>query len=150
MESKEITDILAKKICNKKVIITNSRTSFFQDISKIVVPNSWVEALHEIAHWLACDPKYRNERNLALIEPDDNTPVEIATRIYSEECVALSLTKLLYYKFYNVTENEDKEQKYIDYLGNNTIWFKEEDVPFDHHLEAQKILDSIPDDILQK
>ena len=99
MNSLEITHYLAEKICNKKVIITENDANFFQDSEKIIVPNSWAEALHEIAHWLACDPKYRNVKNLGLPIPGEDVSPERVKNVYTDECVALALTKKLYNNF---------------------------------------------------
>ena len=53
-----ITDYLALSICNKKIRY-NEGKNLNQDVNYIYA-FTYVEAIHEIAHWIAAEPNSRN------------------------------------------------------------------------------------------
>jgi hypothetical protein len=127
----EIAEYLAKEICSKSIIYGENR-GFTQSSTEIHANSSYVEAIHEIAHWIACDPNHRDEDNLGL--PDEDTldidDVNVAKetvkhdpllkRMYEEESVSLCVTKYLFDKY--CLEPTDAELKYVEYLYGEQNW----------------------------
>jgi hypothetical protein len=118
MNNKDKVEKLAQIICGKNVVY-DKRYSISQTKKTICAINSYTEALHEIAHWIACDPDYRYETNLGL--PFGNVEEEdpIHDRMYLEECVATMLTKMLFDKYFLNEENKNStEYEFMLYLDD--------------------------------
>jgi hypothetical protein len=111
----EVVKDLAWHICGKGVVLESSSDVKMHQTERNIVGGNWVEVLHEIAHWLVADPKYKQYHNLGLVEisPDDDM-IEYPQyqRIFEEECVALVLTRLLANRLF---DNEDSG--YFRYLA---------------------------------
>jgi hypothetical protein len=110
LDSIKRTDYLAKVICNKKVEYIKGSV-FQQNVSHIIVPSHWVEAIHEIAHWIACDPKFREMENLGLSINNEKDNI----RMQYEESIAIMLTYFLYLEFF---DREREVDEYLKYLLN--------------------------------
>jgi len=117
-----VSEYLANKICGKKAKFEAGK-NLSQSVDTIYGCTSYTEIIHEIAHWIACDPQYRELDNLGL-------PLEVNTiydvrvmckkntqikRLYTEEAIALCITKLLFNKYITIYDN--KEYDYIHYLS---------------------------------
>jgi hypothetical protein len=117
MSNEEIVNNLIKIITGKDLHITKIKNPFFQSKSDIYC-NHWAEGLHELAHWLSCEPKSRHLVNLGLPETKVEFEHPLHYRMMYEECVATVLTKLLYDKF---CTKDAKVDKYMDYMYNQSI-----------------------------
>lgn len=106
-----VSENLAYLICNKDVVYDCG--NFYQSETTIY-SNHWIETIHEVAHWFACEPIYRNHYNLSLpcIEDDSNI------RMLSEEAHALIITKMLFEKYAHLPTSD--EVLYIEYLVNQS------------------------------
>ena len=118
----EKAEKLALLICNKNVVY-DERYTVSQTKKTICGRTSYVDVVHEVAHWIACDPKYRYETNLGLPFNDVKDDDPIHYRMYSEECIAAIITKMLFDKYFLTDDNKDsREYKYMIYMdgyGNN-------------------------------
>ena len=89
---------LAYLICNKTIDYSygsNEHLNQSHQSTTTIYVKDWISAIHEIAHWIAADPKYRNLHNLGLAyEHDDND-----YRMLYEETIALFITKMLFDKY---------------------------------------------------
>ena len=112
-----ITDYLALSICNKKIRY-NEGKNLNQDVNYIYAFH-YIEAIHEIAHWIAAEPSSRNFYNLGLPECDVEIEHPIFHRMYSEEQTALVLSKLLFDKFIPIFNVSEKEIEFIEYLNSS-------------------------------
>ena len=112
----EKAEKLALLICNKNVVY-DKRYTVSQTKKTICGRTSYIDAIHEVAHWIACDPKFRGETNLGLPFNDVEDDDPIHYRMYSEECVAAMITKMLFDKYFLTEENKDsKEYDYMLYM----------------------------------
>ena len=103
---------LARVICNKSVEYS-PQFRFSQTSTTIKAHSHWAETVHEIAHWIACDPEYRHLDNLGFsVERELNNK-----RMHYEESVALIITKLLADNFF---EQDLETRKYIEYMDNRS------------------------------
>ena len=105
---------LAKIICNKGVVY--GKDCFIQDEKSIFANNHYIEVLHEIAHWIACEPQYRQLDNLGL--PHDSEKGHIFyNRMMYEESMAFVITKLLFDVYFK-DDTDEHSKKYIAYVDN--------------------------------
>lgn len=110
-ENFEITDKLALLICNKRIEYGNH--DFSQTKELIKVPTHWAEGMHEIAHWIVCDPNSRELENLGLPVREDISNV----RMQKEEYLARLVTKFLLDKF--AKSPDPIEIDYVKSMYNN-------------------------------
>jgi hypothetical protein len=111
---KQRAEKLSLLICNKNIIYGD--LVFLQNENTIFAHNNYIEALHEIAHWIACDPKYRYLNNLGL----PNSYVEdipIYHRMMYEESLAFVITKLLFDTYFKDDTNI-KNINYVEYVDS--------------------------------
>jgi len=108
------TEKIARLICNKSVEYSKDYR-LLQTPQTIQVASHWTEAVHEVAHWIACDPEYRNLDNLGLPKYHDDTN----QRMLREEVVAQVITKLLSDKYFDGVTRQEKS--YIEYINQNSI-----------------------------
>lgn len=114
---------LAYLICNKTIDYSYGSNEQLNQLNQshqsttTINATHWTGAIHEIAHWIASDPKYRNLHNLGLAyEHDDND-----YRMLYEETIALFITKMLFDKYaYNPSSIE---QAYFVYTHANASTF---------------------------
>ena len=117
-----ITDYLALSICNKKIRY-NEGKNLNQDVNYIYA-FTYVEAIHEIAHWIAAEPNSRNFYNLGLPECVVEIDHPIFNRMMYEEQTALVLSKLLFDKFIPIFNVSKTEIKFIEYLNSSCESFR--------------------------
>lgn len=106
------TEKLSRLICNKSIDY-NVKNRFSQTISTIKVTTHWLEALHEIAHWIAAEPDCRNLDNLGLPESSVDESHPLHSRMYSEEVTAQIITKLLFDKYFI---GDSRDSNYANYI----------------------------------
>ena len=104
MNKERIVDYLCRNICGKKILYVPDLT--WVHTPKYIITHDWQSALHEIAHWIVCDPSQRIVYNLGLPEVDTEIPPHLYYRMYSEECRAMIVNKLLIDKY--IKQDDDK------------------------------------------
>ena len=104
MNKEKIVDYLCRNICGKKILYVPDLT--WVHTPKYIITHDWQAALHEISHWIVCDPSQRMVYNLGLPEVDTEIPPHLYYRMYSEECRAMIVNKLLIDKY--IKQDDDK------------------------------------------
>lgn len=135
MREELIAEYLAREICGKGVLWSKDYR-FSQTVENITAGSHYTECLHEIAHWIASDPRFRGEDNLGLSEDDVGKDHPCYWRMYTEESVASALTKMLFYKYfsYDHLSGQDNERKYMDYIDDRC-----KQICLDHKIDESEI-----------
>lgn len=105
ISDESIVDYLCRNICGKKILYVTDLT--WLHTPKYIITHSWQAALHEVSHWIVCDTSCRTVYNLGLPEVDTEIPFYMYDRMYSEECMAIIVNKLLLDKYFKTNADED-------------------------------------------
>jgi len=125
MSEELIAEYLAEEICGKGVM-WGEGYNFNQTLTHIRTSH-YTECIHEIAHWIASDPSFRDKDNLDLPEDDPEEGSPLYKRVNEEEAVALAITKMLFFKYFALAHLscQGAERCYIDYMDERCTFFCE-------------------------